>query len=57
MSQQGSRFLSEPEAVRLIGEYGIEYPEHRLASTHEEAVAAANAIGYPVVLKLSLIHI
>ena len=51
MSQQGSRFLSEPEAVRLIGEYGIEYPEHRLASTHEEAVAAANAIGYPVVLK------
>jgi acetyltransferase len=48
----GRSLLTEYESKQLLGKYGIPTVETRLASTAEEAVAAATAIGYPVVLKL-----
>ncbi|MDR0840876.1 MAG: acetate--CoA ligase family protein [Christensenellaceae bacterium] len=46
------RDLLEPEAWALLAAYGIPVPKHRLVKTAAEAVAAAGAIGYPVVLKV-----
>ena len=43
--------LSETESKALLAEYGIATPEEALAETAEQAVAAAERIGYPVVLK------
>ena len=37
--------LHEYQAKALFSEYGIAVPEGRLATTSEEAVAAANALG------------
>ncbi|RQD79528.1 MAG: CoA-binding protein [Methanocalculus sp. MSAO_Arc1] len=39
-------------AYRLLGEYGIRVPKTRFAADEEEAVAIAEEIGYPVVLKI-----
>jgi acyl-CoA synthetase (NDP forming) len=44
--------LSEIEARRLLADYDIPGPQERVASTSEEAVEAARAIGFPVVLKI-----
>ena len=44
--------LREPEAAALLGEYGITYVTHELATSGEEAAAAAARIGCPVVLKV-----
>jgi len=52
MSPEKSRFLPEHQAARWINAYEIAYPEHRVAITAEDAVTAAEAIGYPVVLKM-----
>jgi acetyl-CoA synthetase (ADP-forming) len=46
-----TRFLSEWEGKQLLAEHGIPVTGDRLARTVEEAVAAAEAIGYPVVVK------
>ncbi|KKM09107.1 acetyl-CoA synthetase [Clostridiales bacterium PH28_bin88] len=46
------RNLLEPEALQLLAEYGLPVPQFELARTKEEAVAAAEKIGYPVVLKI-----
>jgi acetyl coenzyme A synthetase (ADP forming)-like protein len=50
----------EPEvAFRILELYGIPVARQRLAAGHEEALAAAREIGYPVVLKAvapGLIH-
>lgn len=43
--------LSETESKVLLAEYGIATPAEALAETVDEAVAAAERIGYPVVLK------
>lgn len=43
--------LDEPTSKTLLREYGIAVPREALACTGDEAVAAARAIGYPVVLK------
>jgi acetyl-CoA synthetase (ADP-forming) len=54
-----AQFLSEYEAKLLLAEYGIPVTPDRLAKNADEAVAAANEIGYPVVLKgcgRSLLH-
>ncbi len=48
----GRTILTEHESKRLLAAYGIPTVETRVAPTEEEAVAAAAAIGYPVVLKL-----
>lgn len=49
--------LPEPEAAVLLAAYGIAYPAHRLVHNGDEAVAAADKLGYPVVLKVVAEHI
>ncbi|MBM4429372.1 MAG: acetate--CoA ligase family protein [Chloroflexi bacterium] len=44
--------LSEVEGRQLLAAYGIPGPREAVANTAEEAVAAAQHIGYPVVLKV-----
>jgi acyl-CoA synthetase (NDP forming) len=45
--------LGEVEAREVLPAYGFRVPEARLARSVEEAVQAAEAIGYPVVMKIS----
>ena len=49
---QGRTVLTEFESKRIMAAYGIPTVETRVATTEDEAVAAAEAIGFPVVLKL-----
>jgi acetate---CoA ligase (ADP-forming) subunit beta len=44
--------LSEVDSKELLGAYGVPFPDERVVSTADDAVAAAEAIGYPVVAKL-----
>jgi acyl-CoA synthetase (NDP forming) len=44
--------IDEAQAKRLLGAAGIPFAPERAAHTREEAAAAANAIGFPVVLKV-----
>lgn len=44
-------FLTEPEAKAILTAYGVAVPAAHLTSTVEEAVVAAQTVGYPVVLK------
>jgi len=46
------RKLSEDAAERLLKRYGIPTAGHILSKTPEQAVKAANSLGYPVVLKV-----
>jgi acetyltransferase len=48
----GRQLLTEAESKQLLSLYGIPTVETRVAGSREEAVAAARAIGFPVVLKL-----
>lgn len=48
----GRCMLSEPEAKELLRTYGIPVVETRIARTADDAVRAARAISYPVVLKV-----
>jgi len=50
---EGRLNLGETEAREVLAAYGYRLPESRLARTAEEAVAAANEIGYPVVVKIA----
>ncbi len=51
-TQDGSeRVLSDAESLRLLECYGIQVVPSRHAATEDEAVAAANALGYPVAVK------
>jgi acyl-CoA synthetase (NDP forming) len=47
----GRTELMENEAYAILDAYGIPTIPHRVAVSREEAVAAAEEIGYPVVLK------
>ena len=49
---QGRTVLTEFESKRIMAAYGIPTVETRVATTEDEAVAAAEVIGFPVVLKL-----
>lgn len=49
---QRPRSLDEAGAKALLATYGITVPEGRVAGTAEEAVAAAQVLGYPVALKV-----
>jgi len=42
----------EPEAKRICNEYDIRTPASRLVSSSRDAVKAAKALGFPVVLKI-----
>jgi len=50
--ESGRTILTEYESKQLLSCYGIPTVETRIANTAQEAVKAAEAIGYPVVLKL-----
>lgn len=51
-SASGYRTLSEADSKALLAIYGIAAPKEAFASNADAAIAAAGAIGYPVVLKL-----
>ena len=44
--------LSEIEAKALLAAFGLPVNDDRIASTREQAIAAAKAMGYPVVMKI-----
>jgi acetyltransferase len=48
----GREWLTEPEAKAVLAAYGIPVAVSRIVSGAEEAVAAANAIGFPVAVKI-----
>ena len=48
----GRQMLSEPEAKTLLAAYGIPVVETRIAHDAEEAVKAAQQIGFPVAVKI-----
>jgi acetyltransferase len=50
--EAGRTLLTEVESKQLLGAYGIPTVETRVATNEAEAVTHAEAIGYPVVLKL-----
>jgi len=50
--ESGRTILTEYESKKLLSCYGIPTVETRIAKTAEDAVRAADAMGYPVVLKL-----
>ncbi len=50
--KRGGTLLTEYESKQVLSAYGIPTVETRLAVTPEEAIATAEAIGFPVVLKL-----
>jgi acyl-CoA synthetase (NDP forming) len=56
---QQNGFLPLPLALKLVSALGVGVPPWQAASNPEEAVEAADRLGYPVVLKLaaaSLVH-
>ena len=58
-AEAGRELLNEAEAKEVLAAYGVPVVETRIARTAAEAVAAAEAIGWPVVVKLlssSLTH-
>lgn len=44
--------LSEADSKRLLAAHGVVFPDERQVTTVDDAVAAAAAIGHPVVVKL-----
>jgi acetyltransferase len=50
--QSGRTLLTEVESKQLLAAYGLPTVETRVATNENEAVKHAEAIGYPVVLKL-----
>ena len=48
----GGRTLTEREAKDVLGHYAVPVVGERLTQTADQAVAAADALGYPVVLKV-----
>ncbi len=44
--------VAENDWKSLLHEYGISFPPEKVAQTEEDAIEAAESIGYPVVLKL-----
>ena len=52
VKREGRTFLPEPEAHEVLKAYGFPVLKSRLAKSVEEGVAAAEQIGFPVVLKI-----
>ncbi len=52
IASSGRTILTEYESKQVLSMYGIPVNETRLAITKEEAIAQAEEIGYPVVLKI-----
>ena len=53
MRRAGRTVLTELESKQVLAAYGIPTVKTLSATTADEAVARAEEIGYPVVLKLS----
>ncbi|MGW6621015.1 GNAT family N-acetyltransferase [Nocardia sp. NPDC055002] len=51
LAESGGRWLTDEEAVRLLGCYGIDVVEFRAVRDADQAVAAAEELGYPVAAK------
>ena len=51
--REGRTILTEFESKQVFGAYGIPTVETHLAATADQAVAEADRLGYPVVLKLN----
>ena len=49
--ESGKTALSEHQSKKLLESYGIPVTREKLVTTEEEAVSAAEELGYPVVLK------
>jgi acetyltransferase len=47
------RFITEVSASRIAAAYGIRVPEGGVASDLDEALALADVVGYPVVVKIA----
>jgi len=45
-------YITEVDALRVLGAYGFPLVDYELAQTADEAVGAAERIGYPVVLRV-----
>ena len=50
--KKGRVSLLEPEAYEVCTEYGIKVPPFRVTDSVQNAIAAANEIGFPVALKV-----
>ncbi|HET8843126.1 MAG TPA: bifunctional acetate--CoA ligase family protein/GNAT family N-acetyltransferase [Ktedonobacteraceae bacterium] len=50
--QEGRTLLTEAESKQMLAAYGLPVVPTRIARSEDEAVACAQALGYPVVLKL-----
>jgi len=50
--ESGRTLLTEFESKQLLASYGIPVVETRIAESEDEAVECAEAMGYPVVLKI-----
>lgn len=57
LQSQGITEVSGEEAMQTLSLYGFFFPERALAKTPMEAIAIAERIGYPVVMKVSSPHI
>jgi acyl-CoA synthetase (NDP forming) len=44
--------IPEPQAIALLNDYGIPYPDYGYVQSAEEAIEVAKGLGYPVVLKV-----
>ena len=51
-SLKGRKILTEPESKEVFKVYGVPVVEGQMAKTWEEAVVAAEKLGFPVVLKI-----
>ncbi len=51
LADSGGRWLTDEETVRLLGCYGIDVVEFRAVRDAEQAVVAAEELGYPVAAK------
>lgn len=49
---EGREWLTEPEAKKVVGAYGIPVVETRVAASPEEAAAIAEELSFPVALKI-----
>ena len=51
LAEDGLAELSDADTVRLLSHYGIEIAPHRVVTSADAAVAAAEELGYPVAVK------
>ena len=52
-AEEGRTSLTESEGKTILQAYDIKIPRKELASSADEAVKVADAVGYPVVMKIS----